>query len=601
VTPIRRAISIALTSLITVTTVAVTAATPAFAAGLPASAPLGLTVARDAAAPNDLLVKWKAPTTSGSSALDRYDVSVIADGVAKVSVVPAAQTSLKVTGSTFATTYKIKVASRNLEGLGSETGYTTISPAVPGAPSSIVGGRDQVTPTSVTVSWGAPARAGYTPVTAYTVSLKEVASGITKTVTAVGTKASFTGLPVARTYLVTVRAVNAQGAGTAGNLYIGNSAPSAPGKLVAVRDPQDPSQVRVSWAPPVYAGIGPITGYQIGQATTVAAGFTWLPAVSPTTFTASIPLDVKKGSFISVRAVNQTVLSFRATEMLVSAAGVATPVIPATPALPVVIGSTGSSITANLTGSLAKTYATVDMTLEPQFGTTFTDATTAPASTTQMVFGTVPDGIYLVRIHGLDAKGVATELKNGLVTIGTFGQLSAADWQVVMGSASISGQTVDITKAGEVRVLDTRALVSEDATLTTTATLHAGSGYGIWVRATHETDNTDSGYAVQLDPGWGNKVIVRHWSHNVECSSPLTFTAFPAGFDPYKPHEVKVGVHGETLVATFDGIQLINIPSLTKAVAASNCPSFPVLHGTRVGFRSWGNSSSTFVGTALNN
>jgi hypothetical protein len=213
---------------------------------------------------------------------------------------------------------------------------------------------------------------------------------------------------------VTVRAANAQGAGTAGNLYIGNSAPSAPGKLVAVRDPQDPSQVRVSWAAPVYAGIGPITGYQIGQATTVAAGFTWLPVVSATTLTAGIPLDVKKGSYISVRAVNNTVLSFRATEMLVTPAGDATPVIPATPALPVVIGSTGSTITANLTGSLAKTYANVDMTLEPQFGTTFTDATTAPASTTQMFFGTVPDGIYLVRIHYLSKPVQLADLSAAL-------------------------------------------------------------------------------------------------------------------------------------------------------------------------------------------
>ena len=595
----RRAISIALTLLLTAGTVALTAAAPAYAAGLPASAPLGLTVTRDAAAPNNLVLKWRAPTTSGSSALDRYDVSVIADGIATVTVVPAAQTSLKVTGSTLASTYKIKVASRNVEGLGSETGYTVISPAIPGAPSAIVGGRDQVTPTSVTVTWGAPARAGYTPVTGYTVTLKEVATGVTKTVTATGTKASFTGLPVARTYLVTVRAVNAQGAGTAGNLYIGNSAPAAPGKLVAVRDPQDPSQVRVSWAAPVYAGIGPITGYQIGQATTVAAGFTWLPAVSASTFTAGLPLDVKKGSYITVRAVNNNILSFRATEMLVTPAGDATPVIPATPALPVVIGSTGSTITANLTGSLAKTYTNVTMVLEPQVGTTFTDATTAPASTTQMFFGTVPDGIYLVRIHGLDAKGVATELKTGLVTIGTFGQLGAADWQVVMGAASISGQTVDITKAGEVRVLDTRKLVTEDATITTTATLHFGQGYGIWVRATHETDNTDSGYAVQLDPGVGNKIIIRHWSHNAECSTPLVTVNYPAGFDALKPHEVQVGVHGENLVASFDGVKVINVPSLTKAVAASACPKFPVLHGTRVGFRSWGTSSSTFVGTTL--
>ena len=595
----RRATSLALTLVLTAATVALTAATPAFAAGLPASAPLGLTVTRDTAAPNNLVLTWRAPTTSGSSALDRYDVSVIADGVANVTVVPAPRTSLSVKGSTFATSYKIKVASRNVEGLGTETGYTVIAPAIPGAPSAIVGGRDQVTPTSVTVSWGAPARAGYTPVTGYTVSLKEVATGVTKTMTATGTKASFTGLPVARTYLVTVRAVNAQGEGTAGNLYIGNDQPAAPAKLVAVRDPQDPSQVRVSWEAPAYAGIGPITGYQIGQATTVAAGFTWAPALSATTFTTSIPLDVKKGSFISVRAVNNTVLSFRATEMQVTPAGAATPVIPATPALPVVIGATGSTVTVNLTGSLAKTYATVDMKLEPQVGTTFTDATTAPASTTQMLFGTVPDGIYLVRVHGLDAKGVATELKSGLVTIGALGQLSAADWQVVMGAASISGQTVDITKAGEVRVLDTRKLVTEDATITTTATLHSGQGYGIWVRATHETDNTDSGYSVQLDPGVGNKIIVRHWSHNTECSTALVTAAYPAGFDALKPHEVQVGVHGENLVASFDGVKVINVPSLTKAVAASACPKYPVLHGTRVGFRSWGTSSSTFVGTTL--
>ena len=78
------------------------------------------------------------------------------------------------------------------------------------------------------------------------------------------------------------------------------------------------------------------------------------------------------------------------------------------------------------------------------------------------------------------------------------------------GIATATSRWVDALDGSPTRVLDTRKLVSENATITTTATLHAGQGYGIWVRATHEADNTDSGYSVQLDPGVGDKIIVRH-------------------------------------------------------------------------------------------
>ena len=100
------------------------------------------------------------------------------------------------------------------------------------------------------------------------------------------------------------------------------------------------------------------------------------------------------------------------------------------------------------------------------------------------------------------------------------------------------------------------------------------------MRATHEADNTDSGYSVSK-PGVGDKIIVRHWSHNKECSVPLFTTNYPAGFDPLKPHEVQVGVHGEDLSATFDGKKVVAAPNLTKASRRLPADS-PGPHGTRV-------------------
>src|SRR5664279_81004 len=114
----KRRLAAGLTIVLSAVVLAPFTASAANAAGTPASAPRALTVSRDIKNPNDLLVKWAAPTTSGSSKLDRYDVSVVTDGKANVTVVPATQTSLEVPGKSLSSMYRIKVASRNTEHLG---------------------------------------------------------------------------------------------------------------------------------------------------------------------------------------------------------------------------------------------------------------------------------------------------------------------------------------------------------------------------------------------------------------------------------------------------------------------------------------------------
>lgn len=571
---------------------------PAHAAGTPAGPARGLSVVRDAKDPMNLDLSWRPPASSGSSALDRYLVTVDTATSVKVSVLAASQTTLQVPGSSWNASYKIKVSTRNTEGLGSDTGWTTVAPATASAPAKMSGSRSASDPTTATVSWAAPSRAGVSPVTAYDVTLRRVSDGATWTRTTTDTSSTWKGLDLSRTYTLTVQAVNGQGDGTPGVAVIGNDQPGTPGSVVALRDPQDPTRVRLSWAAPQYTGIGDLKGYQVGRRASAKEFWSWGPVLPADQLTATESVDIAKGQDFSIRAVNGSNASFRALGRHVASAGSATPVVPATPNVPVVIGAKGSVVTVNLLAGLAAGASSLDFKLEPQAATTFSDSASAPSDSRQLEFGAVPDGIYLVTVSST-TNGASTVLKTGLVTIGNVGQLTAADWQVVRGSASISGQTVDISKAGEVRVLDTRNRPTEDATVTTTATLHSGSGFGIWTRASVNSDKTESGWSFQVDPGWGNKFIIRWWSHDSECSSPLAYAAFPKGFDPAKPHQYQVSVHGDRYVATVDGTDALVVPSLKAAIATSPCNSWAVPHGNRVGMRSWGTSSSTFVGTTL--
>ncbi len=199
-----------------------------------------------------------------------------------------------------------------------------------------------------------------------------------------------------------------------------------------------------------------------------------------------------------------------------------------------------------------------------------------------MTFRTVPEGSYVVTVDN-----GTKEMARRYVNVGNLGMMSAPDWKVLRGSASIYDQVVALDNGGETRVFSTREFASQDMVLAADAHLQTGKGYGVWFRASATGTASDvTGLTFQYDPGWGNKFIVRQWYQGKECSNPIASTPMPSGLSIYGSHKIVVAAQGDTLYATIDGERLFDLPNLSAAIAGNSC-GYPAPTGTMVGLRTW--------------
>ncbi len=207
-------------------------------------------------------VSWTAPTSSGTSAIQGYTVSVLpAPGPpASVSITG---TTATVTGLASGATYSFAVAAFNASGTGPPALSNPVTtPTVPGAPTNVVpSAGDQ----SASLSWTAPASNGGSPVTGYVVAISPPAPQAQVVVN--GTSATVTGLVNGTAYTFTVAAVNAVGTGP-------QSSPSSPVTPMALPPgtPSAPNNVTatpgvggatVSWTAPTSSGTSAIQGYTV--------------------------------------------------------------------------------------------------------------------------------------------------------------------------------------------------------------------------------------------------------------------------------------------------------------------------------------------------
>jgi hypothetical protein len=175
------------------------------------------------------------------------------------------------------------------------------------------------------------------------------------------------------------------------------------------------------------------------------------------------------------------------------------------------------------------------------------------------------------------------------------------DWTVVRGGDLVStypdGRVVMDHGEGERRAL-AGSPTATNYTVTSNAKLNYGSGYGIFVRATVDSDTNLTGYCVQLDHGYG-EMLVKLFQNDSELQAPLAQIAMPADFDWNATHIMSVTVNGNTMSVTMDGSPIINIPDLTAATAAATSNSSgvttpivaPLAGG--YGFRAWNLSQVT--------
>jgi hypothetical protein len=138
-----------------------------------------------------------------------------------------------------------------------------LAEGVPGEPGGVVGSAGGTD--NITLTWSAPTTEGDGPVTGYVVSRS--GSATTEQLGADARSHTFTGLTAATTYELSVRAVNATGAGRTITVSARTTdpdpvAPSAPRDLTGRYVPGT-GQIEAYWTEPASTGTAPISGYDI--------------------------------------------------------------------------------------------------------------------------------------------------------------------------------------------------------------------------------------------------------------------------------------------------------------------------------------------------
>ena len=158
------------------------------------------------------------------------------------------------------TTYEVQVAGANNAGTGKFTTKVTITThQVPGEPTNI---RATTTRNSAAVSWDPPPDDGGTPITKYTVQIRETgAQDLVDTATGPSeTEALVRRLTEGTEYHFSVAASNKVGQGPfpAERTFTTKTTPSAPGQVQAVAGI---TSISLTWTAPGRNGGAPVTGY----------------------------------------------------------------------------------------------------------------------------------------------------------------------------------------------------------------------------------------------------------------------------------------------------------------------------------------------------
>ena len=137
-------------------------------------------------------------------------------------------------------------------------------------------------------------------------------------------------------------------------------------------------------------------------------------------------------------------------------------------------------------------------------------------------------------------------------------------WNSIFGPNSwkvVNGYLTN-TSVGDERIMAYGDLPN-DYVINTTAQLVSGNGYGVMFRLTQMGSNY-GGYSFQIDPGYGNKFVLRKYSTNgTEISTPIAVSNPPAGFNFNAFHQVSVSVVGSTYTMYVDGVKVMTATDST--------------------------------------
>ncbi len=203
-------------------------------------------------------VTWTAPISDGGYAITSYVVYVSVAGTGVWTTYPTGgtATTYPVTGLDGSTTYTIAVRAVNVNGPGSWSNTTSVTPlasaSAPTAPTSLTGtaGVGQVS-----LAWTAPSSDGGSAITSYDVDVSAVGTGTWSTINtgSTATSRTVTGLDSTKSYDVRVRAVNSVGSGSWSNTFNVTplAAPTAPSRRREISWPNRAAAARsASRGPP---------------------------------------------------------------------------------------------------------------------------------------------------------------------------------------------------------------------------------------------------------------------------------------------------------------------------------------------------------------
>lgn len=204
------------------------------AANIKPGAPTDVAAVKDGA---NVVVSWKAPSVTGSTAITTYTVYKGATAACTSSTTSCSISGLAPGSYSFTVTATNSVGTGPASATSNAVSFTTL----PGAPTSVTAERSE---TSITVKWSAPSNIGGTTITAYTVS---DALGGTHVVSGGSRQHVIDGLSPGATYSFSVFATNAvgDGAATSANSVTIPSKVSAPANVQVTVDGL--TKLDVSW------------------------------------------------------------------------------------------------------------------------------------------------------------------------------------------------------------------------------------------------------------------------------------------------------------------------------------------------------------------
>jgi hypothetical protein len=595
----RRTTAKALTAGAVAALMLASAATPALATDI--TAPRGILVQRDVTTPTTLNIGWKPQPGT-----DHVRVSVFDGTTDAVTTYPTDVLTDDFVGAGECTRYQVRISGVAADGTAAAAGTVLVNSLAPGGLGSITSERTDAGTTG-RVSWTAPAWWGSGADPAYSVKVTESSSGrVLVDETTPGTSVTVPEIDPGRQYVVKVTPVNSYGGCFTSSQLLRAGKPSPPHGLAAART-DVPSTIRLTWNKPAWEGYGAITHYRVYYGDSIVS-----KTIDVTDNEVTIEgFNPEKDSKFQVVAYDGDLRgepSASFTLLKIGAAG--------EKELDPLVRITESDgfIRATIEGPVGSstTYPDLFLDVNPASpSSTYTEHHQVANRATALTFDKVPCGVFTVAVTGQGEAG-SKEFGRVLVNRCQVGELDRSMWRLVYGRAAIAGNVVDMDNGSETRVISQKPMTQQDMALTTRATLRAGWGYGIWLRAhlpTNANNASVSGYTMQYDPGYGRinsfgpALLLRVWDTGRECSTPLARVKWPVGLEVNSQHLITAVVQGDALWMSINGTRLFAVPSLSAAMASSGCAAggFKEPSGNQIGFRTWGTgTSAVFEESTLN-